>query len=377
MVSDTRRYMTLIEMLKKNVKNCPSDTAIIFEDKKYSYASLFESVTALSCYFVDNSINKGDTVVMLMDKKTPELIISFLGIAAAGGIVVPIDCNHPEGYFNNLLGLIAPRAIILSRTTMAMYQATNLALPKERLVVIDDTDCRECTSLTDILKKNRSTSLPPVSIRDEDTIYFNLTSGTTGMPKCAVTTNENIYWNTVSAVERLSLTKNDIHLCMFPPSTHPHELFARSLFLGGAAVLTNHLAPRSLTEDIEKNGVTCMMAISPIYGNLLKCHRRTDFNFTSFRLAESGGMHVDPVTARSFYERFKFRIVPVWGSTESAGIALAMPLNGLVPQGSCGKVLDHYEAKVVDIDGNELPCQVPVFQYGQQVYGKSDGGRDL
>ena len=84
--------------------------------------------------------------------------------------------------------------------------------------------------LDDILNQTTPISMPSVSLNKNDPVYFNLTSGTTGFPKCAITTHDNIYWNTLSAVETLSLTSDDIHLCMFPPATHPHEIFARALF---------------------------------------------------------------------------------------------------------------------------------------------------
>ena len=97
-----------------------------------------------------------------------------------------------------------------------------------------------------------------------------------------------------------------------------------------------------------------MMAIAPIYANFIKCHKKNDFNFTTLKIAESGGMHLDPVTAKNFSNRFGIPIVPVWGSTETAGIALAMPLNGLSKKGSCGIPCKYYEADIIDGRGNSL-----------------------
>ena len=183
--------------------------------------------------------------------------------------------------------------------------------------------------------------------------YFNLTSGTTGISKCAVTTHANIYWNTKSAVECLALTPDDIHLCMFPVFAHPHELFARPLFLGGTIVLINTIFPKAIAKTISDNKVTCIMAVASIYETLVRLHKSSPFSLDSLRLPESGGMHINPDLAENFRDRFKTPLVPVWGSTETAGIALSASVHGRNRPGSMGKPCPYYDVKVTGSDGTE------------------------
>ncbi len=370
--------MTLIDLLKKAAAEHPLKPAILYKEGSCSYESLNKMVAAIGRYLVGTGIRKGDKVLFLVNKKSPEFIASFLGVAATGAVAVPMDCNQPRGYFNGLLKQIAPRAVILSAALTEFYSSTQLRLPSARVLVMGETAGSPHNSLEAVARAGRTSHFPEVPLKKEDTLYFNLTSGTTGRPKCAVSTHENILCNTRCAVRQLDLTEDDVHLCMFPASTHPHELFARALFLGGTMALTNTIAPKSLTETIESFGVTCMMAIAPIYASLVRCHGKTGFGFTSLRLAESGGMHLDPVTARSFLKRFGFSIIPVWGSTETAGIALAMPLEEKNKQGSCGTVLNGYEARLVD----EAGLDVSLGSVGEMIirgrgvcpgYYKNDG----
>ncbi|SLM30407.1 hypothetical protein MTBBW1_2210011 [Desulfamplus magnetovallimortis] len=312
--------MTLIEMLIKQNRAFPSKPAIICEDKRVSYTELFEKVVAMSHHLFISGVTKKQRVVIMMESKKPELIISFLAIAACGAIVVPVDCNQPDDYINRMFQIISPSSIMISTKMHHRLDKINHNLSQSRIVILSDDNMELSPT------NSRDYGFPPVSVSDHDTVYFNMTSGTTGVPKCAVTTHENIYFNTLASVEHFSLTSDDVHLCMFPPATHPHEIFARALFLGGTMVLTDHIAPKSLTRVIEKNKVTAMMAIAPIYGNFTRCHKRNDFKFSTLKIAESGGMHLDPVTAAEFRKRFGIPIIPVWGSTETAGIALAMPL---------------------------------------------------
>jgi len=350
---NVKSRMTLIDFLEKNRSQCPHKAAFVYEGIEYSYASLCKDLFSLANFFIEMGIKKGDRVCCMMDSRCPELVISFLGIAAAGGVVVPIDCRQTREQVNRLMGLVAPFAIITSSNPEELIPGPRIDLPDEKIIVMGGVINYNYLNFNYIIS-NGSKNRPGVNIEENDVVYLNLTSGVTGMPKCAVTTHANIYWNTRAAVEALNLSKEDIHLCMFPPSVHPHELFARSVFLGGTAVFTNNISPKTLTSVIEENRVTCMMAIAPIYGNLVHFHGRTDFRFKTLRIAESGGMHVNPVLAEQFRDRFKIPIVPVWGSTETTGIALAMPVGEDYREGSCGRACPYYQARIVDENGNEL-----------------------
>ncbi len=356
--------MTLIDMLEQNKTRYPNKTALICEQVSLSWGDLYQKVMRLSHYLISIGVSKGDRVAFMMDAKTPDLVIGFLASVACGGIAVPVDCNQLNHHIQQLLNMITPSAVIISERMLERFDPSDKGFSALGILISgkDPDDSKQDrrrgetrTFLSDILNDTGSVPEPPfVGIGPEDVAYFNLTSGTTGFPKCAVTTHTVIYWNTLSAVEQLGLTFDDIHLVMFPAATHPHEIFARPLFLGGTMVLTDHIAPRSLTSVIEDNKVTFMMAIAPIYGNLTKFHKNSDFRFSTLKTAESGGMHLDPVTASEFRKKFGFSIIPVWGSTETAGIVLAMP-SGMGSnhgkQGSCGIPGRYYEAAVVDERG--------------------------
>lgn len=345
--------MTLIDFLEKNLERRPQKTAMIFDGKAHSYLSVCEQVFSLANFFIEMGLKKGDRVCCIMENRCPELVISFLGIAAAGGVAVPIEFHQTHGQVSRILDLVEPFAVVASGDPGELLPGPSIKLLDKKIIVMGGVANHKHMNFYDIILNGRK-NRPAIDIEENDVVYLNLTSGVTGMPKCAVTTHANIYWNTRSAVESLNLSEEDIHLCMFPSSVHPHEFFARSLFLGGTAVFTNSISPKTLTRVIEENQVTCMMAVAPIYGGLAHFHSRTDFRFKTLRIAESGGMHVNPVLAEQFLDLFKIPIVPVWGSTETTGIALAVRVGESYREGSCGQVCPYYQARIVDENGNEL-----------------------
>ena len=345
--------MTIVEMLERNARLFPEKTAVISGGSAISYEMFHEQVNKLANALIEMGLRKGDRVGLLSEK-TPEALIAFLGTAVAGGVVFPIDYNQTVDHTEFMFDLTDPKVLIIDGRFQDLLFRLKSRCPDERVIMIGPKPTDPCRPWDGILARC-SSDPPEVKIRESDVVYLNFTSGSTGHPKGAVTTHDNIYWNTLSAVESLELTGEDIHLCMFPVFMHPHELFARPFYLGGTIVLTDSIYPKSIAAQISEHGVTCMMATASIYDMLVRLPSSSGFDLHSLRLAESGGMYTHPDLIRKFKERFGVRIVPVWGSTETSGIALVNPIHGDPRPGSMGKPAPYYQVRVVGENGEELP----------------------
>jgi long-chain acyl-CoA synthetase len=343
--------MTIVEKLRQNAENHPEKAAIYFEQTKISHKDSYEIANALAKLLLEVGINKGDRVGLLLHK-TPEAILSFYGVATAGGVVVPIDYNQPSGDIQYILDITSPAALIVDSKLQPLLSQLALPCPEDCILVVGKKAKDDFHEWESVLA-GKTSELPDMKIEASDVVYLNFTSGTTGTPKGAVTSHSHIYWNTMSAIESLGLTPDDVHLCMFPVFVHPHELFARALFLGGTSVLVDSIYPKSIAKAMSEHRVTSMMAISPIYKTLLPYYKSPSFDFSSLRVPESGGMHTSPALVEQFKERFKVPIYPVWGSTEATGIALATPLTEKYKPGSMGKPCPYYEVKIIREDGRE------------------------
>jgi len=75
---------------------------------------------------------------------------------------------------------------------------------------------------------------------------------------------------------------------------------------------------------------------------------RIDADLQSVRLAEAGGMYVSEEFEVTFTERTDVELIPVWGSTETAGVAL-IGESGI--QGFT-TVVEGYEIELRDLSGN-------------------------
>ncbi len=345
--------MTLVEMLEKNAAEIPDKIAIIFHDVQISYRELNNRVNVLAGALRDMGLKKGDRVGLMLPR-IPELVITFLAVAKAQGIAAPINFEIPAEDVRGILKFISSRFLFVYKHFLEPYREAVLQAPVEHVIAVsgDEAGCLRWDDLV-----NNGVALnPSLKVSEDDIVYLNYTTGSTGNAKGAVATHSNVYWNTLASVDALKLTPDDVHLCMFAPFAHPHELFARPLYLGGTIVLLDKIYPKTLAETIARHKVTCMMGLTPMYENLLEVLENKHYDMSSLKIPESGGMYTRTELIRKFHQKTGVPIIPVWGSTETTGIALANRPGEVIQPGSVGKPCFSYEAKIVDENKKDLPA---------------------
>ena len=346
------RPITLGKLLDRHARERSEKTALIFHDRRFTYGRLNELVNRLADGMHRFGIKREDRVGLMLTR-TPELIIGFLAAAKIGGVVVPINFELPAEGIRSVLERTTPRLLIVAEQFAALLRS---ALPADQhSVVITVGQNVEGWSFWEDVLATASPDNPVLDSVVDDVVYLNYTSGSTGNSKGAVTTHAHIFWNTAAAIQALGMTEEDVHLCMFAPFAHPHELFARPLLLGGTMVMLENVYPKSLANAIADNRVTCMMGLAPMYENLLEVMEHKTYDLSSLRIPESGGMFTRLDLVERFRKALGVPIVPVWGSTETTGIALANRPDADIVPCSAGKPCPFYEVKVVDEDGRELP----------------------
>ncbi len=344
-------------MLARQARQCPDKTALIHRATRLSFGELHGQSNRFANHLLAIGLQPGDRVGFLVEK-TADALVAFLGVAGAGGVFFPIPNHETDAHIQAVLKLTRPFALVVSSKLAARLAGWTLPCAPANVVVLDGGSASGGTAWADVLRSS-TPAPPPVELAADQTVYLNMTSGTTGQPKAAITTHANIFWNTVSSVERLRLTGADVHLCMFPVAGHPHELFARPLYLGGTMVLLDRIAPAGIFAAVREHGVTCLMATASIYQSMVQYHELHGGGLGRLTLAESGGMRVSPALARRFSACFGLPLLPVWGSTETAGIALANCPGELFKPGSVGRPCPYYEMRLLDAQGAEVGPDEP------------------
>lgn len=345
--------MTLADMLRQDAVKFPEKPAIIYRDTTITYGEMKRIVARVANGLSDLGVQPGDRVALMLPR-IPELVLGFLGSVMAGAMVAPLSFEFLDQEIRSILSHLSPRCLIVHKRHVELARRSIPPDCNLFLVVVDGEDAEGEVSWATILQGRKSDE-PPVWLDNDDFAYINYTSGTTGVSKGALTTHSNIYSNTVAAIDAFQMTPDDIHLCIFAPFTHPHEIFARPLYLGGTIVLVDTIYPKSVLEAIAAHGVTCVMGLAPMYENLLEVLDRKFYDLSSLRILESGGMYTRTDLIEKYRRKIGIPISPVWGATEATGIAIASHFGEETPAGSVGTPCSSYEIKIVDEESRELP----------------------
>ncbi|MGV0785922.1 amino acid adenylation domain-containing protein [Mycolicibacterium sp. XJ2] len=145
---------TMTALVEAQAARTPDAVAVVYEGRNYTYRELNESANRLAHWLIERGIGTEDRVAVLLDR-SPELVITALGVIKAGAVYQPVDPTYPEDRLTFILSDSDPKLAIREPIT--------------------DLDRFPTTNPTDA---ERVRPLYP-----ESTAYLIYTSGSTGLPK--------------------------------------------------------------------------------------------------------------------------------------------------------------------------------------------------
>lgn len=171
------RDKNIIDLWNEQVKNTPNSVAIIFENKKLTYLQLDEKSNQLAHFLLNNEVNCGDIVPILMDKSL-EMIISILAILKVGAAFLPIDIQYPRERIEYMLRDSNSKLLL----TVSKFIHKSSSSVKSLSVDLD-------SKIYDTLENS------PINVNNilpDNLAYVMYTSGSTGNPKGVMVTHRNI-----------------------------------------------------------------------------------------------------------------------------------------------------------------------------------------
>lgn len=345
--------LTLGEVLAQVAAARPKATALIWGRRSISYGELDQKVTALARGLLRIGVEPGEVLGLLVEKR-PEMVLFFLAAARMGAIVAPINHKLPTPRVERQLRRGGIRRALIGPTLLEVAASLSGALDLRQCIFCRDSLSPWAHTVDDLL----DTGMGPIGVtpRPDDVVYLNYTSGSTGRPKGAETTHRHLQANAISTISHLGMTQEDVFLGMFTSFSHPHELFHRTLNLGGASVLLDSWNPRIIARAIQTHKVTWMMAVPSLYEMMLR-RDPIGSDISSLRVMEAGGAYVSAQSLEAYEAHFGVDFIPVWGSTETVGVAIALEPGASRPDGALGRPCPGYTFEVVGEDDEILEAE--------------------
>lgn len=202
---------------------------------------------------------------------------------------------------------------------------------------------------------------PPTDFPDrlgpDELWLINSTSGTTGLPKCVMHTQNRWWYFHRCAVEVGDLTEDEVFMAAIPAPFGFGQWTSHftPAYLGVPTVSMERFDTASALELIERERVTVLCAVSTQFRMLLADPTLRERDLTSLRLMYTGGEMIPYEPARAFEEMTGATILNFYGSNES-GLATATRLTDPMPRRlrTGGRVLPGTELRLFDEDGADV-----------------------
>jgi malonyl-CoA/methylmalonyl-CoA synthetase len=195
--------------------------------------------------------------------------------------------------------------------------------------------------------QTRHPSAPPVKAerKGDDLAAILYTSGTTGRPKGAMLSHDNLLSNAAALVDLWGMTAADTLLHALPVY-HSHGLFVAcnvSLLAGARMVYLPKFDPDQVIAAMPD--CTVMMGVPTFYTRLLASSAFTSQASRNMRLFISGSAPLLAHTHQAFEDRTGHRILERYGLTETS-MNTSNPLNALRKPGTVGLPLPDVDLRI-------------------------------
>ncbi|MDT3670689.1 MAG: acyl-CoA ligase (AMP-forming), exosortase A system-associated [Aromatoleum sp.] len=341
----------------------PDARAITFGSETLDYSQTARAVAAFASGLVGLGLARSERVGIFLDKRL-ETVTAFFGTAAAGGVFVPVNPVLKAEQVGYILRDCGVRVLV---TSPERFAALKDVLP----------DCHDLRHVVLTGNPGELPSLPGVAIHhwndlldaapahghrtiDSDMAAILYTSGSTGRPKGVVLSHRNMVVGAKSVAQYLENHPDDTLLAALPLSFDAGFSQLTTAFHSGArVVLLNYLLPRDVLKAVEKEKVTGLTAVPPLWIQLSQLQWPETVTGHLRYMANTGGrMPLDTLTKlRAMLPRT--RPFLMYGLTEAFRATYLPPEEADRRPDSIGRAIPNSDVLVLREDGSECAPNEP------------------
>jgi fatty-acyl-CoA synthase len=346
----------------------PDATALRFLGHTTTWGELDRRVIALAGALSRRGVRFGDRVLILMLNRT-EFIESFLAANKLGAIAVPVNFRMTPPEIAFLVSDCQARVVITEAVLSNVASAVRAIEPTLKTVIVAGAGTDDDVIGYDDLLAEPAPEPQPVDIPNDSPALIMYTSGTTGRPKGAVLTHNNIAGQAMTNLFTISPDINHDVGFIGVPLFHIAGIgnMISGLLLGLPTVLypLGAFDPGALLDVLAAEKVTSMFLV-PAQWQAVCAEQRVNPRELQLRVLSWGAAPASDTLLRDMSELFGgAQIYAAFGQTEMSPVTcMLLAQDAIRKLGSVGKVIPTVSARVVDEDMND----VPAGQVGEIVY---------
>jgi long-chain acyl-CoA synthetase len=312
----------------------PDAAAIADDAVTLDNAAFADRVARAAALLARLGVGPGDVVAIALPNRL-ELIISLFAAWRLGAAATPVN---PA----------------LTRAEM-QHQVDDASA---KLVIGEGLELDARVVEVGALAAETSVHAAPVDADPAALALLIYTSGTTGKPKGVMLDHRNIAAMCDMTRASLGITAAD-HSLLILPLFHVNGIIVGTLtplLAGGRVTVAGRFSPRTFVGLIERIRPTYFSAVPAIYAILTSLPVAETADMTSLRLVVCGAAPMPTELISRVEHTLGVVLVEGYGLSEGSCASTLNPYDGVRKPGTVGLPLPGQEIRVVDTEGNPVPC---------------------
>ncbi|WP_125152628.1 non-ribosomal peptide synthetase [Clostridium rectalis] len=328
---------SVIDLFDEVVLKRPNDVALSYKKERITYADLNKKASNIASKLIEIGVNKGD-IVGISAVKRYETLIGLLAILKAGAAYLPLDPKEP----------LERLEYMVSNSDMVAFLTY-----KDLEISSINEDISVNKIYLDSVQNNDFLNNVTIQSEPDSLAYVMYTSGTTGNPKGAMITHNNIVrlvkntnYVDFKNIKTLQIGSLSFDACTF-------EIWGAWLNGGEVYLPSNEvlLNAGELKSTIKNNNINTMFVTVALFNQLINEDVHTFEGLTQLLV---GGDKVSRKPVVDFLNNNPHvKFIDAYGPTESTTFALCQEVHIPVPQDiPIGKPISNTRAYV--LSGNRI-----------------------
>jgi benzoate-CoA ligase family protein len=335
---------------------------LYFEDREWTYGEVARLSNQTGNALRESGANIEDRVLMVLPD-CPEFVWTWFGAARIGSVITMVNPLLPVADYEYYLDYTRAKVAVVHQSVLSTFaEAAAGARYLRGVLVVGDSELPQSDKVHwvsfDEIVNAASEECSPADTRRDDIAIWLFTSGSTGHPKGAVHLQHDLPFNTeVFAKGTMGVNADDLTVSVpklfFGYATGTNLLFPFAV--GGAtALFAERSTAEKMFEVIKRYRPTILTTVPTMINSMLNVPGATAEDVSSLRFCYSAGEALPKELYERWMNAFGVDICDGIGSAEMFHIYITNRPGDIKP-GSLGRIVDGYEARIVDADGKEVP----------------------
>ena len=360
------------EYVDKWAAETPDAEAVVFEDRRISYAELAAAVDAAAKAFLEAGVERGDRVAMLA-MGCPEFFISYMAANKVGASWLGLSPKFGAREISYIVGDCRPKVFITLRSYMDADLSAELSKVDfigsgvSKMLVIGEpfagAESFDAFIRTPRPHLDEALAARAAEVDPQDDALLMYTSGSTGQPKGVIQTHASILVNVEKQVKHFLMEGKPRSLLHFPINhvAADVEIGFATLYVGGTTVMMDRFDPAASLAIIGKEKITMLGQIPAMFLMQAGVPGFMETDFSSLQTIIWGGAAAPIELLRGLQMIGAVsgaKLMTGYGSTEACGfITYTKPDDDLeMLAKSVGYAAEGFEVRIVDNERKPVPA---------------------